>query len=136
MGRGRAIEASSALGGLRAKIARWRHGQPRTRPMPEPLWREASGAAQRYGIWRVSRELKLNYESLKKRAASSVAGRREVTSAVPQFIELQGLGRPEPDAPAQTVVELMGPDGTRLTIRLVQANPDVAGMLAAFRLRP
>jgi hypothetical protein len=109
--------------------------------MPEPLWSEASRAAERHGIWRVSQELQLNYESLKKRAAPSVAGHRgarasksrEVTNAVPQFIELSGLGRAE--SREQTVVEVVAPDGTRMTIRLKGASPDAAGLLNAFRNR-
>lgn len=132
------------LDGLRARIRQWRQMRPRTRPMPEALWSESSRAASRHGIWPVARELRINHGALKKRVTAMVERSRrdqaitgvEVASVAPQFIELRGIGRPEPGALVQTVVEMVAPDGARLTIRLAGANPDVAGMLTAFRVRP
>ena|SRR5208337_3725373 len=143
MQREKAVDASAGLSGLRAKIADWRRLRPRTRPMPESLWSEASRAARRLGIWRVARELKVNYMALKKRTARSAptrrgaqpSKRREVASAAPQFIELSGLGRQESVVREETVMDLVASDGTRMTIRLKGANPDVAGLLNAFRSR-
>jgi hypothetical protein len=116
--------------------------------MPEELWKESSGFAQRLGVCRVSRALRVNYAGLKRRVLASglplVDGRRrERTPTVvrPNFIELSGLPAlgtlSEAAAGSDAVVEVVAPDGTRLTIRVKGAtNPNVAAWVSAFRGRP
>jgi len=136
------------LKGLQRRIEAWRRTQPGTRPMPEELWKEASGFAQELGICRVSRALRVNYGGLKRRVLAgglaAVASRRsERTPTVerPDFIELSGLpafgALSEATAGSDAVVEVVAPDGTRLTIRVKGAtNPNVAAWVSAFRARP
>jgi hypothetical protein len=135
------------LKGLHRRIEAWRQTRPGTRPMPEELWKEASGFAQKLGICRVSRALRVNYGGLKRRVLASglppVDRRRsERTPSVgrPDFIELSGLSTfgalSEAPAGSDAVVEVVAPDGTRLTIRVKGAtSPNVAAWVSAFRGR-
>jgi hypothetical protein len=59
------------LKGLHRRIEAWRHTRLGTRPMPEELWKEASGFARKLGICRVSRALRVNYGGLKRRMRAS-----------------------------------------------------------------
>jgi hypothetical protein len=135
------------LKGLHGRIEAWRQTRPGTRPMPDELWREASGFAQKLGICRVSRALRVNYGGLKRRVLARGLPRtnrrsqRTATVSRPDFIELSGstpFGTlSEAPAGSDTVVEVVAVDGTRLTIRVKGAtNPNVAAWVSAFRGRP
>jgi hypothetical protein len=136
------------LKGLQRRIEAWRRTQPGTRPMPEELWKEASGFARKLGICRVSRALRVNYSGLKRRVLArglpTVDGRRSKRSPTvvrPDFIELSGLpalgALGEAAAGSDAVVEVAAPDGTRLTIRVKGAtSPNVAAWVSAFRGKP
>src|ERR1700738_3835917 len=61
----RAFPELAEVDGLRGRIEGWRQSRPKSRPMPEELWQEASAAAKRLGTGRVARALGLNFEALK-----------------------------------------------------------------------
>lgn len=120
--------ASAALSRARRKIAQWRERhRPRAR-IPEELWREAAELACAQGINRTARALRLDYYSLKKRAAAAArSGQR-----VPGFVEILpgGLpaGRPE------CLIEVEDPSGAKLRIHLQGGDlPDVAALARGFR---
>jgi hypothetical protein len=136
------------LKGLHRRIEAWRQTRPGTRPMPEELWKEASGFARKLGIGRVARALRVNSGGLKRRMRASgsprVASRTSARAASvsgPDFIELSGSA-PFPassEAPtgSDAVVEVVAADGARLTIRMKGAtNSNVAAWVSAFRDRP
>ncbi|MGH8211515.1 MAG: hypothetical protein ACREU6_18335 [Steroidobacteraceae bacterium] len=139
------------LKGVHAKIQAWRQTRPGTRPMPEELWKEATAAARRLGVYRVVRALRVNSTGLKRRvmARGPVRGggrgrtervqRRQQPGGRPDFIEvssLAGLGAPtETSASGDAVVEVVAPDGMRLTIRWKAAGQNVAALVNAFRGR-
>jgi hypothetical protein len=116
--------------------------------MPEELWKEASGFALKLGICRVSRALRVNYVGLKRRVRSSGSPRvvsrrseRAASNSRADFIELSGAppfaALSEAPAASDAVVEVVAPDGTRLTIRVKgAASPNVAAWVSAFRGRP
>jgi hypothetical protein len=144
-----AEEMSMELGGLETlldQIEGWRGMRPRTRSMPEPLWSEAAGLARELGVYRVSRALGLNFDTLKRRAKQSGARgspRRGMARSVPAalntgFVEVRGLAQISPRSVVaeQTVVEVVASDGARLSIRLQCASTDVAALIRAFRGRP
>jgi hypothetical protein len=136
------------LKGLHRRIEAWRQTRPRTRPMPEELWKEASGFARKLGICRVSRALRVNYGGLKRRVRASGPPRvvsrtseRAASVSRPDFIELSGAppfaALSEAPGASDAVVEVVTPDGARLTIRVKGAtNPNVAAWVSAFRGRP
>jgi hypothetical protein len=136
------------LKGLHRRIKAWRQTRPGTRPMPEELWKEASGFARKLGICRVSRALRVNYGGLKRRLRASdsprVVSRTSVRAASvshPDFIELSGAppfaALSEASGTSDAVVEVVAADGARLTIRMKGAtNSNVAAWVSAFRGRP
>jgi hypothetical protein len=129
--------------GLRGRIEAWRQMRPKSRPMPEELWQEASAAAKRLGAGRVARALGLKYETLKQRVISGSpsgarggAGREKALGRA-EFIELREFPVPGLSAGRdEMVVEMVAADGTRLTIRLKGASPDWMALINAFRGRP
>ncbi|MGH8291709.1 MAG: hypothetical protein ACREV7_22525 [Steroidobacteraceae bacterium] len=126
--------------GLRDRIEGWRQSSPKSRNMPEELWKEASAAAKRLGACRVARALGVKYETLKQRVlgsgAAGVGGEATVLPSGTQFIELTGLSGLSHTAADEAVVELAAADGARLTIRLKGAGLDLAALVSAFRGRP
>ena len=130
------------LEGLRGKIEVWRQSRPKSRPMPEELWQEASAAARRLGSGRVARALGLNYETLKQRVLSNGAGRRrggvrrKVQPESAGFVELSGFPALCPSAASdEMVVDMVAADGMRLTIRVKAASANVPALINAFRGR-
>jgi hypothetical protein len=136
------------LKGIHRRIEAWRQTRPGTRPMPEELWKEASGFARKLGVGRVSRALRVNSGGLKRRMRVSGSPRvvsrtsaRAASVSRPDFIELSGpapfAALSEASAASDAVVEVVAADGARLTIRLKGAtSPNVAAWVSAFRGRP
>lgn len=126
--------------GLRDRIEGWRQSSPKSRNMPEELWKEASAAAKRLGACRVARALGVKYETLKQRVlangAAGFGGEATVLPSGTHFIELTGLSGLSHTAADEAVVELAAADGARLTIRLKGAGLDVVALVSAFRGRP
>jgi hypothetical protein len=73
-----------AMARAEERLRRWRESRP-TRAIPEPLWSMAVGLAAEYGIGRVSRALRLDYYSLKRRVESR-EGAGE--AAKPRFVDV------------------------------------------------
>lgn len=133
------------LAPLRGRIEDWRVSRPRPKAMPEFLWQEACAAARKLGAGRVARALGLNYAHLKERVLSP--GRARIGTAgrsgpsLPQVVSPQflDLGRvadlSSPHGAEPMVVELVAPDGARLTIRTKEASVSVLAMINAFRGR-
>lgn len=133
----------NGLEGLLDQIEGWRRMRPRPRAMPEPLWSEAAALARELGVYRVARALRLNFDTLKRRAKHSgtpAARRRLVAQAAAMahshsFVEVTGLAGLSAAA-GQTVVEVVASDGARLSIRMPCASADVVAWISAFRGRP
>jgi hypothetical protein len=121
-------DVPAALGRVQRKMERWRRRHRPRAPLPEELWREAAALACAHGINRIARTLRLDYYSLKKRAAAAAgSGQR-----VPEFVEvLSGAmpaGRPE------CLIEVEDPSGAKLRVHLQGGNlPDVAALTRVFR---
>lgn len=89
----------------------------------------------------MAKALRLNYAHLKERLlsfgeertrGSKRQGLLQVVS--PQFLELGRVADLSPPRGAEpVVVELVAPDGTRLTIRTSDADVGVLAMINAFR---
>ena len=117
-----------AFSRLQRKFAHWRQRRrPRTR-IPEELWRAAAELACAQGINRTARALRLDYYSLKKRAAATAgSGVR-----APEFVELLSGGMPAPRP--ECLIEVEEPGGAKLRIHLQGGEfPDVAALTRGFR---
>lgn len=103
---------SAEIEGIAAELDDWRRSPERGRGIPEGIWRDVVTLAREHGVYRVARSLRLNYDSVKRRAAvCAVAPKRR---EVPTFVEL-GLQSVGEDG--NCVVELSAADGVRLTVR-------------------
>ena len=92
---------------VQARFDQWRKMRRGRSRIPEELWAAAGELAREYGVNRVSRALRLEFNHLKRVAESTGAARR--TEKAPAFVELLNpvyYGRPE------YTIELDGPDGT------------------------
>ena len=124
----------AALSRVQRKIAQWRGGRRGRTRIPEELWRAAAELASAHGINRIARALRLDYYSLKERAAA--AARSGVRS--PEFVELLPGGLPaSPLSRPECLIEVEDPGGAKLRIHLQGgAFPDVAALTRVFRESP
>jgi hypothetical protein len=119
---------------MRRRIARWRRTQPAYARMPDELWAAAVALARVDGAYAVARDLGVNYGALKRRVDRSAAPRAE--RSAPRFVELNGAEVFGAREPADSVVELSGADGAKLTVRLRNGEPlDVVALAGAFLRR-
>jgi hypothetical protein len=119
--------------GLHGRIEAWRQMRPKSRPMPEELWREASAAAKRLGAGRVARALGVKYETLKQRVISGDpsgggSGRNQAPGKT-EFVELREFTVPGLSAGRdETVVEMVAADGMDLLTREVHGSSGGLGI--------
>jgi len=111
---------------LSQQLERWRSEQPARSRLPESLWAAAVEMAQRYGLHRTTKTLRLDYTQLKKRmtAAEHAAG-----PAAPRFVELLAQAAA---GPAECVVEWESTRG-RMRVAMKGVTPDWASLLRAWR---
>lgn len=120
---------------LRSDIARWRAGAASRARMPAPLWEGATALARRHGVIPIARALELPLESLYRHLRTSPRARTESPlDMTSPFIELHPASAsifPESAAPS---LELLSPDGFKLTLRWPAHLPlDIATAVEAFR---
>lgn len=111
---------------LRHRLEKWRGGRDRGRRIPEELWREAERFARRHGLHVVSRTLRLDYYSLKRRVGTALQAK--VPPSTPAFVEV-AFGQLLP--PQGCSVEIVRPDGARLSIRAT-SDIDLSSLTTAF----
>jgi hypothetical protein len=130
----REAAAKARLRGLHRRVQLWRTSRAKLGPMPAPLWAEAAVLAGTLGVSHVATVLGLGYESLKQRTAVPAGAAARPTD----FVEMTGAqllgGAISPGGP---VIDLVEPDGARLTITLPAGSQiDLAVLVAALRQRP
>ena len=119
---------------LRQQIEHWRQMRAKRSPMPEPLWRAAVGLAREHGVYAAAHALRLSYDSLRKRAEAAEDARRvRGESRQPQatFVELPPALVSAAAGPSGPIVEVVGPSGQRLTVRLRSGDLDMAELIRA-----
>jgi hypothetical protein len=122
---------------IRRQIEHWRQKRVKRSPMPEPLWRAAVGLAREHGVYATAQALQLSYDSLRRRAEGVGVARRmrgdrgPVHEPPATFVELPPALSIAPAGPSGLVVEMVGPSGQRLTVRLRGGELDVAELIRA-----
>jgi|ERR1017187_288485 hypothetical protein len=112
---------------LSQRLEQWRKEQsPRAR-LPESIWTAAAEMAQRHGLHRTSKTLRLDYMRLKRRLTAATV--QSGTPAGPAFLELVG---PPASGPVECVVEWESACG-RMRVAMKGVTPDWAGLLRAWR---
>ena len=110
---------------LSRRLEQWRKEQPPRSRLPESFWTAAAEMAQRHGLHRTTKALRLDYVRLKKRLASS----RDPSCTPPAFVELLA---PAATGPAECVVEWESARG-RMRVAMKGVTPDWASLLRAWR---
>jgi hypothetical protein len=137
VGRKKTRPADTRVEPLRQQIEHWRQMRAKRSPMPEPLWRAAVGLAQEHGVYGAAQALRLSYDSLRRRAeAAGVArrvrrDRRASDQSPATFVELPPALTATAAGPGGPIVEVVGPSGQRLTVRLRSGDLDVAELIRA-----
>ena len=127
----REIEQASVPGddlqGIKQRLQDWRAQRKPGERIPELLWAQAVVAARELGVYRVCKDLHLEYPGLKRRVQGSGA-RPPRKRMEPKFVELlSGTPAPAPAAPAapaatsvcgECVVELENARGAKMRVQL------------------
>lgn len=120
---------------IRRRIEEWRSSGGSGSPMDEALWHEAVALARQYGVYAISRSLRVDYGALKRRLdrEGPAADEARDGSGVPAFVEVRGEQLLSAPSTAVTEVELSRADGARLVMRLRGQEPlDMLALAAAF----
>lgn len=119
-------EIPSELLELSQRLEQWRNAQPPRARLPASIWAAAAEMAQRHGLHRTTKALRLDYTRLKKRmtAATQASG-----PAPPAFLELLG---PASGGPVECVVEWESARG-RMRVAMKGVRPDWTSLLRAWR---
>jgi len=118
---------------VRTRIEHWRRTRPKRTAMPEELWNEAATLAGVQGIYRISRALGVNYESLRRRVERETRGGSGSGQHLGGFFELSMAELVPSSSTAGAVVELSGVDGAKVMVQLPCGDGvDVLGLAEAF----
>lgn len=119
------------LESVRQRFEAWRRTRAVRTRIPGPLWAAAVKVAQKYGVHRTAKALRIDYYGLKRRveevsASASVPTGGDVTA----FVELAG---PLPTGPAECLVELEDDSGAKMRVHLKGAEaPDLVALSRSF----
>jgi hypothetical protein len=142
MGTKRTHDLPARLEGLRRRFERWRRTRKVRARIPEPLWASAVKLADRYGIHRTAKALRVDYYALKERveqnAVSAGAQRDPAATASKMVAEAEFLELPAaawPDS-GECTLELEDAGGAKLRVHLKGfAAPDLAALTRNFGQR-
>ncbi len=121
------------LEGLRRRFERWRRTRKVRSRIPEPLWASAVKLAGTYGIHRTAKALRVNYYTLKKRAAGTPAVTASNMSAGVAGATFLELSPPAWPGSGECVLELEDAGGAKLRVHLKGfETPDLAALSRSF----
>ncbi len=100
----------SRLEGVRRKFESWREGRRPGARIPEVLWQAAAEVAREFGVSRTSKDLRIDYNSLRKRLDAKGVKRDS------GFVEIP-MG-PAVSSVAESMIEIEDVKGARLRIEL------------------
>lgn len=129
----------------RRRFERWRRTRKGHWRIPEPLWTSAVKLAGAYGLCRTARTLGLDYNALKRRAASARPGdspggktagaktARQKTAGQEPATAFVELVPPAPTCSPECILELEDPRGAKMRIHLKGIEtPDLAALSRSF----
>src|SRR5712692_992486 len=111
---------------LSQRLEEWRSAHPPRTRLPEPMWASAVEMAQRHGLHRTAKALRMDYTRLKERLPVTAQPPR---AAPPGFLEL--LTAPATGS-TECVVELESARG-RMRVAMKGVMPDWVSLLRAWR---
>ena len=128
----RTIPVHESITELQVQVEQFRAAHPPRTRLPKSLWQSAVELARSYGIYAVSRPLRLDYTRLKKQVnGSSASCASERKGSQPSFVELIGAAGARVD---EYVIEFESGQGPKMRIHWKAATPpDWAALLDAWR---
>ena len=111
---------------LSQRLEQWRSEHSTRSRLPESIWVAAVEMAQRHGLHRTTKALRLDYTGLKKRMPALA---QSACPVPPAFLELLA---PAPAGPTECVVEWESARG-RMRVAMKGVTPDWASLLRAWR---
>lgn len=141
----RSSGTQSRMARLSRRIGDWRLSGRRGKRMPEALWEGATELAEEVGSYRVSRELRVSYASLRGRvrtragkqaSVASVRGaavsKSEPVTTMAGFAEVD-LGAVFGSSEASAEIEIARGDGARMQIRVpLGSGKGIGAIVSAF----
>lgn len=113
-------EWNQTLERTRNKLATWRQRNKPPKPIPDDIWKAAVELSHQLGLGTVSRELKLDYGCLKRRAAEPLPEPQAM-----EFFELLA----EPLGLMESCVLQLQSARCQATVQLHQVSPQVIGSI-------
>lgn len=139
---------------VHTQIESWRENRRKRGAVPSSIWFAASRLAKRYGVYRISQALRLNYGALKRRVSESAAeGTKKtqsnlVTGGRCDFIELKDVasnGVSIENAVSEEInsrssgvtcgmeIEVSDSSGSRMTVRVMEhGGVDITKVISTF----
>jgi len=115
---------------IRKQLETWRIADNKGKAIPKQIWESAVKLAQKYNVSSVSKELRLSYGDLKRRAYPEQIQKRNKKIANAPFIELDLKGA---TSPQECTLEMEDSRGAKMKIHLKgQHELDLAGLGRAF----
>ena len=116
---------------LRQQLDGWRRSNNgRIRRIPEGYWKRATALAQRYGVHKIAKALRLDYYDLKERRDGMMLTFADQGERAERFVEVVPTMQ---SAVGETVIELEAAQGWKMRIHLKGWSlPDVATLSTAF----
>ena len=99
------------------RFRRWRESRKQGQRIAADLWAAAAGLAKQHGVHRVARELRLDYNGLKKRAGQ-VGPARRAAKIDTQFVELFAAPASTAAPVCECAVELENARGAKMRVEL------------------
>ena len=120
-----------ALARVQPALEAWRLQRRHREAIPETLWQRIVPLARAHGVSPVARALGVNYTTLKERTMVGANGaKRPVEKQSRGFLEVPMVGLGPGSASSPWTIELEDRQGTKLTLRLAQAESTTALALA------
>jgi hypothetical protein len=107
----------SKLDGVRREFERWRESRKPGARIPDALWQAAAEVAREHGMSRTSLDLRLDYNSLKKRMEPAPESRDS------GFVEIPLVPVAVPGT-CESMIEIEDEHGTRMRVELKGASSE------------
>ncbi len=122
------------LENVRRRFEAWRRGRTARTRIPSSLWAAAVKVAERHGVHRTAKALRIDYYGLKKRVEERGAGGVSAGEGTATFVE---LANPLSSGFVECLVELEDDSGTKMRVHLKGAEaPDLVALSRSFRGAP
>ena len=126
----RTCDLPARLEDLRRRFERWRRTRKVRSRIPEPLWASAVKLADRYGIHRTAKALRVDYYALRKRIEGATAATASKAPGEAKFLELPAGAWP---GSGECTLELEDAGGAKLRVHLKGFEaPDLATLSRSF----